>query len=432
MKTKFIIIETTIFVLLLGAGIANGQSSQNTPLNQVSGPAPTASTPQSLNSLNITAPGAGSISNGVTPGSRTTLYENLQYTNNGGSVNPPAQVSTASYTLLEPLPCYDSLKVGAPGINCDTNNLATSTDIKSYVQYMFNLLIAISAVAAIFMIVLGGFIYMTSDSLNGKSDGKEKIQHAVEGLLMVLCSYLILRTINPQFVNIPNTLVATLTTKPKAGILSNILAGTDSQIGITQATLNNSALLYQQKTQADIDAASSSLPDLYTQHNSVAEQLMANQDINGNPLTASQRSSLMLLSAQVQDQINKNNAIILVGNDVVALQQTLTNTQDSNPGITINKQIETQSADLKNSGLGTQMVTNLSGEQITAMQHLSNNAIAVSVRAQLSQNTSKGQPLSANSFNTKQGIDDQIADIQKDPVLQKQLRDLATQAQAKK
>jgi hypothetical protein len=57
------------------------------------------------------------------------------------------------------------------------------------------------------MIVLGGFLYTTSDAINDKEDGREKIKNAIAGLVIILCSYLILRTINPQFVNIPDTLV---------------------------------------------------------------------------------------------------------------------------------------------------------------------------------------------------------------------------------
>jgi len=408
MKTKFIIIETTIFVLLLGAGIANGQSSQNTPLNQVSGPAPTASTPQSLNSLNITAPGTGSISNGVTPGSATTLYENLQYTNNGGLVNPPAQVSTASYTLLEPLPCYDSLKNGAPDVNC-VNGQVTTIDVKSYVQYMFNLLIAVSAVAAIFMIVFGGFIYMTSDSLNGKSDGKEKIQHAVEGLLMVLCSYLILRTINPQFVNIPNTLVAPLTTKPIPGAISNLLNSLNNSINVQQIASNAAA--NQKSAQAQLEEAKKTLADLSTQHNNIAEQLVANQNTDGTPLSDSQRTDLVLQSAQLQDQINQVAATQVVQSGSQAFQQEVFQVTQSNTGMTFDQNVanldriyQNDAATLTSNGLASQPYTTAGGYRTTAGQELKDQATYAEalVLIQKGQQIQNGNP-GAGSFLTAVG-----------------------------
>jgi hypothetical protein len=109
------------------------------------------------------------------------------------------------YTLLEPLPC-----VPGPGVNCTPGTQLENANFADYVQYMFNLIIAIAAVAAVFMIVWGGFKYTSTDSFSGKSEGKEIIFKAVQGLLMVLVSYLLLRTIDPRLVNIPSTLVKPL------------------------------------------------------------------------------------------------------------------------------------------------------------------------------------------------------------------------------
>ncbi|MDD5165472.1 MAG: pilin [Candidatus Pacebacteria bacterium] len=106
------------------------------------------------------------------------------------------QVPT-TYTPLAPL----------PDVTSENLKLATTVDFKSYVTYAFNLLIALGAVAAVFMITWGGFEYMTTDAVNGKSEGLSKIQNAIYGLLLVLSSYLILKTIDPRFVNIPSTLV---------------------------------------------------------------------------------------------------------------------------------------------------------------------------------------------------------------------------------
>jgi len=110
--------------------------------------------------------------------------------------------SNTKYTLLEPLPDLSK-----------ANDYKTTITFKEYVEYAFNLIIALSAAAAVFMIVFGGFQYMTTDSWKGKSEGLGKVKNALLGLLLVLGSYLLLRTIDPRLVNIPSTLVKPLEIK---------------------------------------------------------------------------------------------------------------------------------------------------------------------------------------------------------------------------
>lgn len=126
------------------------------------------------------------------------------------TITTTTQVFAAAdpYKLLAPLPCNSSLTTGT-SVTC-SGGQATSLDIKDYVQYTFNLLIALAAVAAVFMIVWGGLEYMTTDAIQGKKSGLDKLRNAVYGLLLVLCSYLILKTIDPRFVQIPNGLVPKL------------------------------------------------------------------------------------------------------------------------------------------------------------------------------------------------------------------------------
>jgi len=124
-----------------------------------------------------------------------------------------------TYTPLAPLPCIESPQqkdpaTGAiiPAIKCDKGNgsLAETVTFQTYVQYTFNLLIALAAVASVFMMVYGGFLYMTSSAVTTKEDGLKKVYNAVGGLALVLCSFLILKTINPQFVQVPASLVTPL------------------------------------------------------------------------------------------------------------------------------------------------------------------------------------------------------------------------------
>lgn len=87
-----------------------------------------------------------------------------------------------NYVLLEQL----------PGLQESTSN------INDYLKALFKLGVGIGATLAVLMIVLGGFKYIISELPDSKGDGKQMIQNAVFGLLMILVSWLILYTINPD------------------------------------------------------------------------------------------------------------------------------------------------------------------------------------------------------------------------------------------
>lgn len=101
-----------------------------------------------------------------------------------GSQKTPCVSSGEEYCLLEPIV-----------IN---NTAQEKVKIADYVKTMFKIGIGLAALFAVFMIIFGGFQYMTSESIGGKGDGKEKIEGALWGLALALGSFLILNTINPQ------------------------------------------------------------------------------------------------------------------------------------------------------------------------------------------------------------------------------------------
>ncbi len=117
------------------------------------------------------------------------------------------QTTSGQYTVLAPLPCIEGGGITCPGGNGATQD---KVDFKTYVQYTINLLIGLSAVVAVVMIVWGGVEYMYTASFSGKKMGLEKVTHAIYGLVLVLTSYIILRTIDPRLVEIPNTIVPTI------------------------------------------------------------------------------------------------------------------------------------------------------------------------------------------------------------------------------
>lgn len=93
----------------------------------------------------------------------------------------------------------------AAGTFDDTYNLlapigdltTAPTNIGDYFNTIFNLAIALCAVLAVVMIVIGGVQYMGDESIFGKTEAKKKIFSAILGLIIALGSYALLNTINP-------------------------------------------------------------------------------------------------------------------------------------------------------------------------------------------------------------------------------------------
>ncbi len=105
------------------------------------------------------------------------------------------------YTPLEPI----------PGIN-----QSGTADFPTFLKGIFTILLSIGGILAVGLLVYGGIVYMTSEISNKKSEAKRRIQAAVWGLLLLISSYLILNTINPQllefkFLN-PSTTPSNITT----------------------------------------------------------------------------------------------------------------------------------------------------------------------------------------------------------------------------
>lgn len=92
-----------------------------------------------------------------------------------------------SFVALEPIP-------GISGANA-------GSDIGAFVSNVFRALISLGALLAVFMLTLGAVQYMTSETLGLKEAGKERMQSAIWGLLLLISSVLILYVINPELLN---------------------------------------------------------------------------------------------------------------------------------------------------------------------------------------------------------------------------------------
>jgi hypothetical protein len=89
-------------------------------------------------------------------------------------------------------------------------------ELATYLPGIFRLSIGAAGVLAVIMIVLGGVQYLSTDAISGKSEGKERIQNALVGLLLAIGSFVILNTINPATVQFNLNLQRPAPTAPTA------------------------------------------------------------------------------------------------------------------------------------------------------------------------------------------------------------------------
>lgn len=93
---------------------------------------------------------------------------------------------------------YQPLATGIPGV---TDKAGTPTLVQ-YLNAIFTLTISIAALIAVVRIVIAGFQYMMTDAWGSKEEATSTIKAVVVGLVVLLLSTLILKTINPDLLNL--------------------------------------------------------------------------------------------------------------------------------------------------------------------------------------------------------------------------------------
>lgn len=90
-----------------------------------------------------------------------------------------------------------------PGLT-DTNALsvANSTNLASFFNNLYKYAIGLAAVFAVIEIIWGGLQISTQDSISKQGEGKERIQQAIFGLVLVLSPVLVFTIINPNILNL--------------------------------------------------------------------------------------------------------------------------------------------------------------------------------------------------------------------------------------
>jgi len=114
-----------------------------------------------------------------------------------------------AYALTEPeiqypptaFPDVETPNVFIRRINNGDPGYTPETAFARYVKYFYSLSLEISALLIFVSLLYGGFLYMVSGNNPGKvSDARDQISSAFLGFIVLVFSYIILVTINPQFI----------------------------------------------------------------------------------------------------------------------------------------------------------------------------------------------------------------------------------------
>ncbi|MBI2446328.1 MAG: hypothetical protein HYV51_00720 [Parcubacteria group bacterium] len=95
------------------------------------------------------------------------------------------------------------LETGIPGI--PASGLPVGQELPSYINYLFIFSLGLVTILALTQMIIGGITYILAAGNAAKvEDAKDMILQALLGLGILLVSYLLLRTINPDLVNLRN------------------------------------------------------------------------------------------------------------------------------------------------------------------------------------------------------------------------------------
>lgn len=87
-----------------------------------------------------------------------------------------------------------------PGLTADVT--ADQAGLANFLNNLYKYAIGLSAVLAVVMIIWGGLEYATQDVPGAKQNGKERIQQAILGLVLILTPALVFSIINPAILNL--------------------------------------------------------------------------------------------------------------------------------------------------------------------------------------------------------------------------------------
>jgi len=158
---------------------------------------------------------------------------NVQTIAQSSITNPNAfcQGGKCTYTPLEPL----------PGLPTSYGPNTNQGSFQQYVSSSFKLLLGAGVTLAVVMLIIGALTYMFSDVVPDKFKAKERIRNTMWGLIILVSSYLILSTINPDLVTFKlnlGPLTVPAGTQPSA---SSPIPGINNRVTVDSVTLGDIA-----------------------------------------------------------------------------------------------------------------------------------------------------------------------------------------------
>src|SRR3989338_3628026 len=110
------------------------------------------------------------------------------------------------YSLfLIPTPAQAQVKLETGLPNIPGNQLPIGQELPSYIKYLFIFGLGLITSLALTQMIIGGITYILAAGNAAKmEDAKDMIFQALLGVGLLLVSYLLLRTINPDLVNLRN------------------------------------------------------------------------------------------------------------------------------------------------------------------------------------------------------------------------------------
>lgn len=105
------------------------------------------------------------------------------------------------FITYNPIMAQIKLETGLPG----HSTVPTETALPSYIKYLFIFGLGMITILALTKMIIGGILYIAAAGNAAKvEDAKDTIFQALLGVGILLVSYLLLRTINPDLVNLTN------------------------------------------------------------------------------------------------------------------------------------------------------------------------------------------------------------------------------------
>lgn len=119
----------------------------------------------------------------------------------GVGSGPGGIVNTDPVPLQFAPPCIPVK--GVAGLDTCGTPITSTSPIQDYLIRLYQFAVGISGIVAVGMIVWGAIkISLFTESITQKSEGREMITNAIVGIVLLLGSYLILRTVNPRIVSL--------------------------------------------------------------------------------------------------------------------------------------------------------------------------------------------------------------------------------------